>query len=175
MQVTILPYIHIDGIPTLRDSDLLHLYDRMDAEGSAVAAYPQGRENWLAEMKARRSLLYVVMADDAQGGMLWLNDFRGRYAHVHLVVFKEFHGREHINKGREALWAVLHGMDATGRYVLDGLMAMIPTWNRLAIAYARACGFQKVGVIPFGHYDETKEKSAPAVLLVLGREGLEYE
>ena len=165
----ILPYCEMDCIPTLRDSDLLHLYDRMAAEGSAVAAYPHGREHWLSEMKSRRSLLYVVLVNHEPGGMLWLNDFRGRYAHAHLVVFKKFHGRQHIDKGRFAVLSVLNGKDAQGRYVFDGFLAMVPEWNRLATAYARACGFKKVGVVPFGHYNVDADRSEPAMMLVLGR------
>ena len=171
----VLPYCELDGIPTLRDSDLLHLYDRMDAEGAAVSAYPYGREHWLAEIKSRRSLLYVVLVNHEPGGMLWLNDFRGRYAHVHLVVFKEFHGRSYVDNGRSAVKTVLDGRDAKGQHIFDGFIGMIPEWNRLAIAYALRCGFKQAGVIPFGHYDHKQNQSVPAVLLALAREGLSDE
>ena len=166
---TILPYCHIDGIPTLRDSALLGLYHRMIEEGSAPSAWPHGLERWMMEMKERRSLLYLVLVNHEPGGMLWLSDFRGRYAHVHLVVFKQFHGRGHVDKGRFAVLSVLNGKDALGRHVFDGFVGMIPTWNRVAIAYALRCGFKKVGVVPFGHYNVDADKSEPAVMLVLDR------
>ena len=166
---SILPYCERDGIPTLRDSDLLHLYDRMDAEGLAVKCYPDGRDHWLAEMKTKRSSLYVVILNDLVFGMLWLNDFRARYAHAHFVVFKDFHGRENACNAQDALNKVLHGKDFDGRYVFDGFLAMIPTWNRLAVAYARRCGFRSVGVIPFGYYDKVKQQSVPVELLEIQR------
>lgn len=165
----ILPYCHFNGIPTLRDSELLGLYHRMAAEGSASAAWPYGPERWMMEMKERRSLLYVVMVDESPGGMLWLNDFRGKYAHVHLVVFREFHGRDHVEKGRFAVQSVLQGKDALGRYAFDGFVGMIPEWNRVAVAYALRCGFRKVGVVPFGHYNIDEDRSEAAVMLAIGR------
>ena len=164
--ITILPYCHIDGVPTLRDSDVSALYRRMEEEGSARRCFPGGHDRWVNEILTRRSLLYVVLADGEPGGMLWLNDFRGRYAHSHLVVFRKYWGREHLDKGRRAVRMVL---DAN-KGLLDGFLAAIPNWNRLAIRYARDCGFTDVGVLPFGYHDVVNNISGPAMLLALGGE-----
>lgn len=166
----ILPYVHLDGVPTLRDSDLLGLYDRMDREGLAGSCYQEGRLHWLEEMKSRRSLLYVCMGDDGPMGMVWLNAFRGRYAHSHLVIFRAYHGRANILTARWAIQTVLRSRDAHGEYLWDGFVGMTPETNRLAVAFALRCGFRKVGVVPFGAYDFRQNKSVPAVLTVLERE-----
>jgi hypothetical protein len=168
--VKILPYCHFDGVPTLRDSELIGLYNRMAVEGLAFSAYPQGCDHWLQEMKSRHSLLYIVFVNEEPGGMLWLNDFRGKYAHVHLVVFKKFHGSNHLDKGRNAIYSVLNSKDSQGKQIWDGFVGVIPKWNRLAIHYALACGFRKVGVIPFGYYNILTDSSEPAAILQLARE-----
>ena len=171
---TILPYCHLDGIPTLKDSELAALYARQEGDGGEYSRLAGGGGQFVREVKDRSRLLYVVLVDGQAGGMLSLTHFQARFAFAHLVVFREFWGRKFWPLGRQAVHSVLQGRDQSGGPVWDGFVGLIPQKNRPALAYARYCGFKETGVLPFGYID-TQNNSAPAVMLALGREGMEYE
>ena len=167
--VDVVPYCLVDGMPTFRDSDLATLYDRQVRDGNGYGEMAGGFRQFLGEVRDRSRLLYVVLVGGVPGGMLALTHFQERFAQAHLTVFREFWGRAFQPHGREAVRTVLEGLDGRGNPVWDGFLALIPEQNRLAVAYARRCGFQNVGVVPFGWHDRNKSRSVPAVMLALGR------
>ena len=45
MRVNLIPYTKIDGVPTLKDSHVMDLYDRMVSDGVAASIFEDGTIN----------------------------------------------------------------------------------------------------------------------------------
>ncbi len=107
MNLKIIPYTEVDGIKTFRDSDILDLYGRMVKDGTADTVFYEGtvstREEFLASIKNRGTLLFILKVDDKIVGFTWLNRFENRTAHNHFVAFSEVWGKETVEIGKETL------------------------------------------------------------------------
>ena len=88
----------IDGIPSLRDSEILGLYDVMVDEGVADTIFFDGevssRDDFLEAMtNHNNNILYVLKADGELAIACWLNHFNGKTAQMHWTCFRKFWNR----------------------------------------------------------------------------------
>jgi len=142
----ILPYCEIDGILTLRDSDVHELYNDMCAEETANVVFYDGsirnEDQFLQYFRSKSADLYVISNSDKHTVALgWLNTFDQRTAQVHYVGFKKHFNRESLKLGREFVQQILR----MGYVTLTGI---IPDTNPAACRMAEALGFTKLGTIP---------------------------
>jgi hypothetical protein len=151
VSTTILPYCEIDGIPTLKDSELAHLFDMIHDQGVLpVVFYDRtvtDRAGFVREMKRRDTWPFVVYGgDDEIMAIFWLNTFEGRSARIHFCGFPAIHGKA-VQVARECLFRTLT-MQAHGGYVLDTLVGVTPVDNKLAIRMLTRAGMVGIGVVP---------------------------
>ena len=159
-EIRILPYTKVDGIPTLRDSDLYGLYARMAEEGKVESVFydggVRGPEDFLDLFKNRENWLYVYMAAGEKPlGFFWVNCFEGESCRVHFCMFREA-GRHVLKMGRMCL-------EFLGKH-FRLVRGVTPTHNTLACKFIQKCGMVPVGTVPDRVYDYYQGKTGPALI-----------
>ena len=150
------PYCLNDGIPTIKDSDIMSLYDTMESEGLVDTVFYDGsvrdRETFAGVMK--RNFMCVVVEEKKPIAFFWLTDRNARRAQIHFCFFKEARGKRAVEVGTFIL-------NALSKAKLDCLIGYIPAFNQPAIQFFKRLGVQFAGTIPNGIYNHKTGKSEP--------------
>lgn len=174
MQIKIIPYTLIDGVPTYRDSEILDLYDRMVADKTVDAVFSdlqiQTSGEWLAAMKSNLNMLFVIYADDEISAILWLNRFEGRTARNHFCTFSNAWGKHTVGMARAAFDYVLHLKGPAGGYLFDVITGILPAANQLALGYITRVGVKYHGPVPNVCFSKRSGKSEPGYFTYITRE-----
>jgi hypothetical protein len=153
MSIVIRPYIHCDGIPTFRDSDLLNLFDLMCRDKTDKIVFMDGHikcgNDFVTFIKSGAALTFVAMNLDDPAGFGYLTHFENRTARAHFCIFSKYWGNGSIDIGKKL---VSKAIESTG---LDMLIGMIPEFNTKAIDFSLKCGAKLLGVLPFGSTNQS--------------------
>jgi hypothetical protein len=167
----LIPYIAIDGIPTMSDSFIRSLFVRMEDEKLEDIVFHQGEinspEKFLEMMKFGKNSLYVIVRKgsdripekDDMGGVVWLNYFQARKAYFHFCFFSNIRGAEAITVGQYAVLYLLNMKNDNEEFLFDVLIGVVPETNVLARRWCDRMGFGKAGIVPSGEYIATFDKS----------------
>ena len=162
-----IPYFHVDGVPTLRDSQIKDLWIRMVGEGTARTVFIDGTvqsaDDFLASMKHPGNQLWVFMEDGEPLVFFWLNSFEGRTARVHFCAFKTVWGRRAKEIAADGLKLCLTDRDGKGP-LLDCLIGYTPVRNRLACRFIQKIGMRPVGEVPNLLFDAYEGQSITGLI-----------
>lgn len=146
--MNIITYQHIDGIPTMRDSDIIRLFDRMFDEGLVDTVFYDGSirnpETFINVMKD--NCLCVVEEEKKPVAFFWFTDRQARRAQIHFCFFRE--ARE--GRAQEVAKFILERIKKAD---IDCLIGYIPKFNIPAINFCKKIGVQFAGEIPNGIYN----------------------
>lgn len=157
---SVLPYMHIDGIPTLLDSEIKRLYLITLQEAKLAKTFPGGgiynAEDFLNYFKQNNEL--YVFIDEAKNfyGYFWVNLFERFVCRAHFCMFKNA-GKSVIRLGKMAL------MFLQDYYCL--IQAIIPESNKLACKFAIKIGMTPLGIIPNRLYNHQINSYVSALML----------
>jgi hypothetical protein len=172
--INLIPYIEVDGIRTLTDSQVMGLYDRMEKDGSHRAVFSTGdiknRNDFLRYMKQRGVLLHVIHVGKETAGINWLDNFDRKTAFMHFCVFSEFWGDTEFI-GRQTLQQLIHMKGADGDFVFDLFKGLVPVWNTRAIDFSLECGGVNLGTVPKAVWNHEKGASEDAAFIYFTRGG----
>jgi hypothetical protein len=163
-------YQMIDGVPTMRDSDLMYLYDRVEAEGLSGLLFHDGSirngREFVDYVKTPSCIFFTIGLQDKPFGFFWLNRIETTHAYCHFVAFSDFWGDGRtVQVGIEAMKICLKEFDM--------IMGMLPSTNVFAIRYLLKVGLHKVGNIPNLMWSEADQKPVEGTLLYITAEDLE--
>ena len=152
--MNVLPYYLNDGIPTIKDSDIMGLFDTMETEGLVDTVFYDGsvqdREVFLNAMK--NNCLCVVVDDKEPIAFFWLTDRQAKRAQIHFCFFKEAMGRKAIEVAKFIIEAMM-------KTDLDCIVGYIPCFNYRAINLFKEIGVEFAGVIKNGIYRHKNGRS----------------
>lgn len=172
MNVNLLAYTAIDGIPTMTDSEVMGLFDRMVEDKTVWHVFYDGsvktREQFLHMMKHGHNQLFLVSVDREVAGIIWLNDFDSKRAYFHFCFFSNVWGQELPDVGRHCVMELLY-MKRNDGYVFDALMGLTPEPNRLAHKWCKAMGFTVLGTMPKACWYERRKMSVPGTYYYVER------
>jgi hypothetical protein len=144
------PFIYVDGIPTMRDSDLLILFDKMVRDGTDNLVFYDGQIksglNFIEFIKLAGNMLFVVYEDENPIGCGWLNNFKHRTAEAHFCVFSEAWDRS-VEVGKLMIEKSMYVTN------VDMLIGNVPKFNEIAIDFVKKCGGVILGELPYGSVD----------------------
>ena len=164
----VVPYLRYDGMPTMRDSEIISCYELMQRDVTADIVFYDGSidtaHGFLAFVKSDGRHFYVVCEDDRSMklGCGWLDTVRHRTANTHFTLFAEAFGKRSVEVGSYFVSKV---------FEISGLMMLIgytPSFNKRAIDFAVRCGASVVGEMPHGSVLRTGE-SVPTTILYYAR------
>ena len=151
-EIKVLRYFIYDGIPSMRDSQITDLYNRMVSDGTIeIMSYncePPGPDAFLDLFK-RRSISFVAYRNDEPVGIARVDNLQGRYGQGHFCLFKNGWGAGSVEIGKAMLDEALNISDESGP-IVDGLLGFLPSSNTAAIDFVYRCGAEKLGCLPFG-------------------------
>lgn len=160
MQVKLLPYTLVDGICTLRDSEILELIDRAERDGSKSDIFFGDPEytklDFLNKVKSEpNNLLLKVLVDSKDAGFIFLDNIRFKHAFGHFCFFKEFWGRGGVI-GREIIRQL--------RETFECIIGVTPIENRRAQVALQIAGMEMQCIISGYYYDYQNNKPVSGVM-----------
>jgi hypothetical protein len=163
----LLPYTTVDGIPTMTDSNIARLYERIDTENTVKYLFLDGSVRCAADLinhfKRPGCMCYLVGYSGPKGqvvGFFWLDNFVQCSCQLHYAFFREYWGPTAVEVGRWVLREMITQRDIDGNFCIDVIIGIVPETNRLAVRYARSVLLQSVGVLPeyyFNFYRNRRE------------------
>lgn len=181
MNVRMIPYAWHDGVPTFKDSEIMALYEQMQADGTAKASFHDGTVNSAAEflqaMKGPENWLYVFLAEGAGAiGIGWINQVKFKSAAGHFCFFSSVWGRKDLSDiGNWGVQRLLRMTDRNGEYLFDMFWGLIPAENKIAVKFVEKAGGYFVGILPHGLWSERLQQTVDGILFYFIRDGGEYE
>ena len=167
MDVTLLPYTAIDGIPTMTDSEVMSLFDLMEDDGTAEVVYADGSitnsKGFLMDMKMGLNKLYVVQVDKEVAGIIWLNNFDFRSSMIHFCFFSSGWKFDLVKVGKTCVLELLN------MNFFDILTGVVPVINERANEWCRKMGFSVLGTMPSYCWIESQRKSVPGNIYYVER------
>ena len=143
----IIPYCKLDGVPTLRNTQIAELYNLMVRDNTLDTVFYDGlvqsSDQFVALMTSLDRYLFVAMQDKTVLGFGWAENLDGRAAHAHFCAFAELWGNT-TDVGRLLAQTMLKTLD------LDILIGYIGEHNERAVKAVLRSGFKILGRLPFG-------------------------
>jgi len=171
----IVPYTEVDGIKNYSDSFIKSLYARMVKDGTANSVFAgvgiTNEDDFLAMTKTEGLHFHVLYCGGNVSGIFWLNRLQYRWAQIHFCFFKEAWGKETVPLGNYALRQLLE-MGSAERHIFDMLVGIIPSRNRVGLAFVQKCGGIVTGTLPRGVYNPETKDSEEATIISLTRESV---
>jgi hypothetical protein len=163
-------YQHIDGIPTMRDSDILNLYIKCVDEGLSGLLFHDGsirnEYEFLDYVKTPGCIFCTITLTGKPFGFFWLNRIEETHAYCHFTAFPEFWGDSRtVEVGKIAMSKCLKEFDM--------IMGMLPSTNHFAINYLKKVGLHVIGTAPKLMWSEADQKPVEGTLLYITAEDLE--
>jgi len=158
------PFIYSDGIPTMRDSDIKLLFQKMVRDKTDSMVFYDGSiktdEQFLRFVKSPEILLYAVYENEDPIACGWLNNFEHNTAYAHFCIFSEAWDRS-VEVGKLLIETA---MKSTG---IDMAIGKIPKFNGMALEFVQKCGAKILGELPYGCV--VSGKSHPATIVYYTR------
>lgn len=161
------PYIEYDGMWTLRDSEMVELFEQFEKEQTINLIFRdnviQTPEHFIRHFKYSGDKLYFWTVENKIGGIFWLNHFTGKRCNLHFNALKWTWGTHVTESGKNVLQRLLE--------VYDCILGDIPIDNKLAIRSVKTMGMKELCIVPKAIYDDGLNKSIDAMLLYITKEG----
>jgi hypothetical protein len=165
------PYRTVDGVPTFKDSELIHLLERAKEE----RLFPLVMYNVDPEMNpaaflhfykgAAGRLLWLVFYNGELAGWVWLDDVANRTARSHFCLFRWVSKAKLSEEiGREMFWQ-LFSLKFRNDVTLQVIRAEMPGFNKPGLWFLENIGLKVIGEIPNGAYRFSTGKFCPMIYL----------
>jgi hypothetical protein len=165
MIVKLKPYTEIDGIPTMRDSEVISMLEKVENDGTWKDCFfgdsKATKESFLSRIKFEpRTMFFAVEVDQAPAGFCFLDNMSYRHAQGHFCVFKEFWGKESVEISKE-----VYGQLLERRFSV--LIGIIPVELKHVLDFCEMIGMKKKCVIPDYFYIDDEDRYVDGVLFTI--------
>jgi len=168
---SIIPYVEIDGIRTIKDSEIKELFARTKQDGLVETVFYDGyirtADDFLLLMKNKFIFFWVLKDGEQTVGYVWLDRAEGKAIRQHYCTFKEYWGKA-VELGKFVLDKIMALQNDDG-FIFSVLIGIVPEWNKKAIDFSVKCGGVNAGVIPNMIWNGYKEQTENAVLIYYTR------
>lgn len=151
-KITFHPYTEQDGIRSLRDSDLLDIFNLMSSKNLLHKTFYDGSvtsdNEFISCFKHRENVMWVVLCDGVVAGIFWLNTFEHRTAQIHQCLFIDVLKRDIFRTGKLILELVMNMKDNNGEHMFDGLIGLTPASYHASVKYLQRAGMNIKATLP---------------------------
>lgn len=146
--IEIRPYVHFDGMPTFRNTEILSFYEQMEKDGTAETVFwdetINSKHEFLQHVKSHGALLLVALMDSVPVGICWLNGFECGMARLHFCIFS-IGWKNSLEIGKALVQKAINiNKD------INMLIGFVPESNKKAIGFCLKCGAKHLGSFPRG-------------------------
>lgn len=157
--IRIIPYVHVDGIPTFRDSDIENIYLMVVEEGKLETVFYDGMIRDMREFvnffKSPDNHLHIILVNDEIAAIFWINQIEGRACRIHFCGFSKF-WKHTIRMGKEALKFLSPHFDL--------IHGATPVSNEKACKFIQKAGMKPLGIMPDRVYNYYKDRTEDALI-----------
>lgn len=161
-ELELFPYTVVDGIPSMADSEIMSLYDEMEAQHQLRWVFFSGgvtnREEFKNFIKAGKNPFWLIIDRDTMQpyGHILLTDCKAKSAYIHICFFrcndKARYAAQFCNEILKIMnYDVLLGFTPATNVKINKFTETVPGWKRL-------------GIVPKAAWDNMEKKSVDAVL-----------
>jgi len=141
----IIPYVEVDGIRLIRNSEILSCFERMVQDGTAESVFYDrsvtSPQEFFTFIKNHADLFLYIEYLGQPAGVAWFQTIAQGVAQGHFCIFSSLWGQpEIVDIGKEVV------RFAHKAYHL--LIGFIPRWNVRAIHYMEELGSKRIATIP---------------------------
>jgi hypothetical protein len=180
-RTTLKPYAISDGIPTFRDSQLIHLFEKAREERLLpLVMYnvdPETPASAFVRMFRIGSgrMLFLVFRESELAGWVWLDDIANRTARSHFCFFR-WVSRAKLSEsiGRKVFWELFNLKFRNG-VTLQVIRAEMPAFNRPGLWFLKNLGMKEIGEIPDAAYRFATGRFCPMIYLYATRDMLKWK
>lgn len=176
-EVDLVAYEAIDGIPTLKDSQLAVLFNKAKAEGTlkyilyGINYDAMTEKQFIDWFKFSACKMWVVLYQQKLVGWIWIDDIRLKAGRLHYNFFRWAIKAGITGEiGRQCLKYFLNLKGADGNYVFDVIRGETPAFNKLAVGYLKKLGMTVVGTIDKMAWSFDRQKAYPMVISYMTRD-----
>jgi len=181
MKTKLRGYGIVDGVRTLRDSQIGQLFRQAKEEGILPWVMYSDHTAALTERdfinfyKDDSRLLWLVHYDQRLAGWVWLDDIGHRTARIHFGFFKWL-SREKltVRVARELLWQLL-SIKFRGGVMLQLIRGETPTFNKRAVRFIERVGLKVIGEMPQAAYQSSTATSSSMLYSYITRDMLKAD
>lgn len=171
VEVKLMPYCTIDGIPTFRDSEIGYLYTMLEKAGRADDLFCDGSvqspENFVDLFKNGYNKLWLITTNDKVKGIVCLTDFRQATAQAHFAFFKT--EKDTLGIAKEVTKQMIHMKDNDDEYIFSVLIGIVPANNKKALSFTEKMGCTRLCNIPNFIFDYAEQEYFDGVLFNVTR------
>lgn len=163
----IIPYLSVDGISTIRDSEIQSIFNRMAEDGTAKSVFYDSSiltpNEFVLFVKRHTDLFLMVELDGVPVGAAWYQSIALGVVQGHFCTFSSIWGSpDRYAIGRHVIQFVLQSFNTIVGYV--------PEFNSRALDYILGIGATEVASIPaFAHRPGFPPASATMIYFTRGQ------
>ena len=168
-------YSIIDGIPTIPDSHLTGVYQRMVQDRVLHKIFYTGSirsvNEFLNHCKNPITQHFIIMDDTTLYGYSFLDNINNSVADVHYCGFKSSWGKsKSVTLGRFGVKSIFNLEYSNGHKVYQTLIGKTAKSNKLAVNLHKKIGMKEVGVVPFGTFNYYEQQTDDLIITYITRE-----
>jgi len=159
----VMPYAHVDGMPTMLDSEIMNCFELMQRDKTADVVFYDGLiktpYDFIAFVKSQGRNFFITYGDKKDKlACGWIDTIKHRTANAHFSFFSGAFGKNAFAVGKHTVVSVM------SIYGLEMLIGLIPSFNRRAIKVCVRYGAVILGEMPCGSIDKNGESLPTTVL-----------
>lgn len=148
----VLPYIEINGVRTVPDDVILHIFQKLQSDKTLSIVFYDGsvrtEDQFLNFIKSPMNCVCFGIMDGSISGLAWLNDINDGRGTAHFCVFKESWGKNAKLMAKEVMdyWFAL--TTSTGKPLFHLILGVTPSNYKPALRFVSQIGFTLIGEVP---------------------------
>lgn len=150
------------------DTHLAHIYRRIVREKTLLTVFYDGSikntKDFINFFERENNELFFVNYNGKEAGFFWLNRFVQKSAFITYCLYKDYWGKKSLEISQDCIKALFNKRDSHGDHLLDVLLGLTPSNNKLALKFLSKINMTIVGKIPGIIWDAKTEKTVDGVL-----------
>ncbi len=172
MEINLLPYTTLNGMPTFTDSFIKSLFDQMVEDDTVKSVFfdgsVQSADQFLDMMKFSHNALFVLNVDSKISGVVWLNGFEQKSASFHFCFFSNIWGKDTVEIGKKCMKTLVE-LKTDGQYNFDLITGLIPVRNKKAIKWGEKINASILGRLPCSVWNAEEQQSEDGIIFYVER------
>ena len=169
----IIPIYRNDSTLNFSEKYMAQIYRRIVREETVHKIFYDGSvtntNDFIEFIKNKENEIYFVEYDGDEVGFFWLNKFRQKSAFITYCFYKSFKGEKALKISKLCIEFLFDRTDSHGEYVLDVLLGLTPSNNKLALKFLHKNGMTILGKIPGFLYDYFIDKKIDGIFSYIQR------
>ncbi len=165
--VSLIPFCRLDGSPHFSDIHLAQVFRRIVREETVSRVFYDGSivntSDFIRFFKNHDREIFFVEHNGREVGFFWLEKFRHKTSFINYCFYREYWGENALHISRVSIDFLFERKDCHGEFLIDMLLGLTPSTNKLAIKFLLKNGMTVLGKMPKMLFDVKKGTNVDGV------------